>query len=203
MGMPRNHHCIFVETHEDGPKTGYVYQVTGNIQTGMIHEHRKAEQPGISNNFSGVKRLIGTVTSKNYVNIRSAVNSVPPPKSNLTERRRYTPTSHWDVVRSGQMRRFKLWSIAEYFSHLIAEALHLVLIGFIATSASGIIIQTKMERLSELQKLVVRHPDPLIVAARGALHTNLVGSVTRSWLLCEYKLAVSLEFSFRCVTTWE
>ena len=78
--MPRNHHCIFVETHEDGPKTGYVYQVTGNIQTGMIHEHRKAEQPEISNNFGGLKRLIGTVPSNNYVNIRIAVNSIPPPK---------------------------------------------------------------------------------------------------------------------------
>jgi hypothetical protein len=80
MGMLRNHHCIFVETHEDGPKTGYVYQVTGNIQTGMIHEHRKAEQPEISNNFGGLKRLIGTVPSNNYVNIRIAVNSIPPPK---------------------------------------------------------------------------------------------------------------------------
>lgn len=59
-----------------------------------------------------------------------------------------------------------------------------------------------MERLSGLQKLVVRHPDPLTVAARGALHTNLVGSVTRSWLLCEYKLVVSLEFWLRCVTRW-
>jgi len=55
-------------------------------------------------------------------------------KSNLTDLRRYTPTSHWDVVRNGQMKRFKHWSIVEYFSYQFPEVLHLVLIGFIATN---------------------------------------------------------------------
>ncbi|KAF8846716.1 hypothetical protein BDZ45DRAFT_608527 [Acephala macrosclerotiorum] len=36
MGMPSNYHAIFVETYEDRNKTRYLYQVTGNIQTGMI-----------------------------------------------------------------------------------------------------------------------------------------------------------------------
>jgi len=83
MGMPRNHHGIFVETHEDGDKTGYLYQVTGNIQTGMIHEHKKAKQPEMSNSFGGLKQLIGTVTPNNYVYIRSVVNGVPPPKKTI------------------------------------------------------------------------------------------------------------------------
>jgi hypothetical protein len=65
MGMPRNHQAIFVETHEDGDKTGYLYQVTVNLQTGMIHEHRKTIQPEMINSFGDLKQLIGTVTPNN------------------------------------------------------------------------------------------------------------------------------------------
>jgi hypothetical protein len=44
-GLPLDHHSIFIETHESGPKTGCIYQVTGNIQTGMVHGHRKSDIP--------------------------------------------------------------------------------------------------------------------------------------------------------------
>jgi len=91
MGMPRNHHVIFVETHEDGDKTGYLYQVTGNIQTVMIHEHRKAKQPEIPNSFGGLKQLIGTFTPNNYVHIRSVVNGVPPPKKQFNGLKKIYP----------------------------------------------------------------------------------------------------------------
>jgi hypothetical protein len=91
MGMTRNHHGIFVETHESGDRTGYLYQVTGNIQTGMIHEHKKAKQPEMSNSFGGLKQLIGTVTPENYVHIRSVVNSVPPPKKQFNGPKKIYP----------------------------------------------------------------------------------------------------------------
>ena len=61
-----------------------------------------------------------------------------------------------------------------YFNHLIPKALPLILIGFIATNTSVIIIHAEMERLSGLQKLVVRHHNLLAVVARGALHMSLV-----------------------------
>jgi hypothetical protein len=72
-----------------------------------------------------------------------------------------------------------------YFNHLIPKALPLILIGFIATNTSVIIIHTKMERLSGLQNLAVRHRSPLAAAARDALRTSLVGLhgffVNASW----------------------
>ncbi|KAF7587109.1 hypothetical protein BBP40_007700, partial [Aspergillus hancockii] len=44
-GLPRDHHALFVETHEAGPSTGHIYHVKGNIQEGMIFEHRVAAEP--------------------------------------------------------------------------------------------------------------------------------------------------------------
>jgi hypothetical protein len=35
-GLPRDHVAIFVETHELGRGTGYIYQVYGNIQQGQV-----------------------------------------------------------------------------------------------------------------------------------------------------------------------
>lgn len=61
-------------------RTGYLYQVSGNIQTGMIHDHKKTKQPEASNSFDGLKQLIGSVTHNNYVHICSIVNGIPPPK---------------------------------------------------------------------------------------------------------------------------
>ncbi|EHK98006.1 hypothetical protein M7I_6241 [Glarea lozoyensis 74030] len=52
-GLPMDHHAIFIETHESGPKTGYIYQVTGNIQTGMVHGHRQSDIPEDMPDFAG------------------------------------------------------------------------------------------------------------------------------------------------------
>ncbi|TVY50553.1 hypothetical protein LCER1_G008410 [Lachnellula cervina] len=79
-GMPRNHRGIFVETKEDGGRSGYLYQVTGDILHGMVYQHKPAKEPETSATFSGLKELIGTVTTNNYVHIRSVVDSIPPPK---------------------------------------------------------------------------------------------------------------------------
>merc|ERR1711939_750346 len=44
-GMPINHVAIFVETHELGPNTGHIFQVSGSIQGGMYHNHRPGKKP--------------------------------------------------------------------------------------------------------------------------------------------------------------
>ncbi|TVY16826.1 hypothetical protein LARI1_G004454 [Lachnellula arida] len=80
LGAPRNHRAIFVETEECGTGSGYLYQVSGNIQNGMIHAHKQTKQPETSPTFTGVKELIGTVTSSNYAHIRSVVDGIPAPK---------------------------------------------------------------------------------------------------------------------------
>jgi hypothetical protein len=72
------------------------------------------------------------------------------------------------------MRRFKLQRTVAYFNHPVPEDLPQLLIGCIAANTSIIIIHTQMERLSGLQKLVVRHRNLLAVAAKGALRTSLV-----------------------------
>lgn len=76
-GLPRDHHAIFVETNEDGAKSGYLYQVSGTIQEGMIYSHKKTRRPEESNTFSS-KTLIGTVTPGNYPRIRSFLRSNHP-----------------------------------------------------------------------------------------------------------------------------
>lgn len=91
IGMPRNHHGIFVETHESGDKTGYLYQVSGSIQTGMVHEHKRARQPETSSSFGGLKNLLGIVTLDNYQYMRSTCDNIPPPEKQFNGPKRIYP----------------------------------------------------------------------------------------------------------------
>jgi hypothetical protein len=79
-GMPRNHHAIFVKTHEGGHKSGFLYHVTGNIQNEMEYNHKNTNDPAESVDFGDLKQLIGIVTKDDYLDVRSIINSVPPPK---------------------------------------------------------------------------------------------------------------------------
>lgn len=60
LGMPRDHHAIFVETNEDGPETGHWFHVSGNVQNGMIYEERVSGKPDLSLTFVA-KEELGTV----------------------------------------------------------------------------------------------------------------------------------------------
>ncbi|KAL2866255.1 uncharacterized protein BJX67DRAFT_142765 [Aspergillus lucknowensis] len=62
---PRDHHYIFIETHEDGPLTGYRFHVIGNIQEGMTFNHRPCIQPEEELVFLGKER-IGVVSVQDY-----------------------------------------------------------------------------------------------------------------------------------------
>ncbi|KMP02946.1 hypothetical protein CIRG_02638 [Coccidioides immitis RMSCC 2394] len=60
-GMPRDHHAIFIETNNPAIGCGHIYQVTGNIQGGMLYEDKPtAFPPEHDPSFLG-KVLIGTV----------------------------------------------------------------------------------------------------------------------------------------------
>lgn len=78
-GSPRDHHAIFVETAKEGLRTGYVFQVVGNIQNGMTHDYKQAPRPEESASFVS-KDYLGTVTTANYPRIRAICDSVPAPK---------------------------------------------------------------------------------------------------------------------------
>ncbi|KAF3913086.1 hypothetical protein AA313_de0200582 [Arthrobotrys entomopaga] len=53
-GGRQDHHAIFIETQEGGPKTGHLYQVTGSMQNVM--EICEAV-PAPKKQFQGPKRL--------------------------------------------------------------------------------------------------------------------------------------------------
>ena len=61
-GMPCDHVALFVETHELGPGTGHTYQVSGNIQQGMYHNHHPGERPEEDRYLAFItKNLLGKV----------------------------------------------------------------------------------------------------------------------------------------------
>jgi hypothetical protein len=78
FGAPRNHHSIFISTSPDN--SGFIYQVTGNIQMGMTYGHRPTTNPEESHDIIS-KTYLGTVSEEDYNNdrIRSVVESIPAP----------------------------------------------------------------------------------------------------------------------------
>lgn len=83
-GMPRNHVAIFVETHELGPGTGHCFQVSGNIQQGMYHNHRFGKKPEEDEQSAFIsKRFLGKVSRADYANgkFQQVCDQIePPPK---------------------------------------------------------------------------------------------------------------------------
>src|SRR5690348_3870964 len=66
QGNP-NHVAIFVETHEAGPGSGFLYHVEGNILQGMAYRPKRAYRPEDSASFvPGTKVLIGRVAVASY-----------------------------------------------------------------------------------------------------------------------------------------
>lgn len=102
-GMPRNHHAIFIETNLPTTGCGHIYQVTGNIQTGMIYEDKPTTSPPeedpsfIDKVVIGIVDATATTTSTATVtamleSIRSILRgNVPPPKKQFDGPRRLFP----------------------------------------------------------------------------------------------------------------
>jgi hypothetical protein len=76
IGAPRDHHCIFVETNDD--ESGYIIQVTGNIQNGMTF------------GFVG-KEHIGTVSKDKYNEIQRVAETIETPKKQFDGPKRINP----------------------------------------------------------------------------------------------------------------
>ena len=99
LGAPRDHHAIFVETNSD--HSGFIFQVTGDIQRGMIFGHKPAKRPEDSNSFVS-KSHIGTVSETNYARIQPIVDSIPPPPRQFNGPKRINP--------SVPLRRYQEWT---------------------------------------------------------------------------------------------
>ena len=50
LGVPRDHHSIFIQTDET-EGTGYLFHVVGTIQTGMEYEAKEYKNPESSASF--------------------------------------------------------------------------------------------------------------------------------------------------------
>lgn len=77
LRAPCDHWAIFIEIEPD--HSGFIFQVTGNIQAGMTFGHRKSNKPEDSTEFMS-KTFIGTVSEENYAKIQSTVEGIPAPR---------------------------------------------------------------------------------------------------------------------------
>lgn len=88
QGLPRDHHAIFIETEADG--SGVIYQVSGSIQEGMKHDHKRAKKPEDSFSFVS-KDYLGTISHANYHSVAGICNTIEPPKKQFDGPRRLYP----------------------------------------------------------------------------------------------------------------
>lgn len=87
-GLPRDHHAIFVEMNND--KSGWLFQVTGDIQTGMRHNDKAARKPEESGTYQS-KIAIGTVATEDFERIKPTCESILAPKKQYDGPRRLYP----------------------------------------------------------------------------------------------------------------
>lgn len=75
LGMPRNHEAVFVETHhpekekekDSSSGKGYIFQVSGNIQQGMYHNHHAGTKPEEDKTSVFVsKEFLGRVARRDF-----------------------------------------------------------------------------------------------------------------------------------------
>ncbi|KAF4628799.1 hypothetical protein G7Y89_g9354 [Cudoniella acicularis] len=90
LSAPRDRHTIFMETSEDGPRMGFLYQVTGDIQSGMTYDYKKARKPEESTTFAS-KEFLRTVTFADYPRVAKICNDITLPKKQFQMNRRLYP----------------------------------------------------------------------------------------------------------------
>ncbi|KAF1841067.1 uncharacterized protein K460DRAFT_197881 [Cucurbitaria berberidis CBS 394.84] len=88
IGAPRNHHSIIIEKNPDG--SGYIFQVTGDVQRGMEFGHKNTNVPEESASFASRKQ-IGTMLITDFDRIQSIVESIEPPAKQFNGPKRINP----------------------------------------------------------------------------------------------------------------
>lgn len=68
-----------------------MFQVTGNIQTGMTYETKSGKKPEESHTYRG-KTLIESVSRANYARIDPACRTIPPPAKQFDGPKRLNPS---------------------------------------------------------------------------------------------------------------
>ncbi|KAF2748590.1 hypothetical protein M011DRAFT_381536, partial [Sporormia fimetaria CBS 119925] len=104
LGAPRNHHAIFIETRNTHTNTltGAIFQVTGNIQTGMTFNHKDINtNPEDDIDFIS-KEFIETIDEQDLDRVKEIVNAVEPPRKQFHGPKRIDP--------SAPLRRRQEWT---------------------------------------------------------------------------------------------
>lgn len=112
VGMPRDHHAIFLEDNED--LSGRIYQVIGSIQYGMSFETKFAKQPETSATFES-KTPVGTVTAANKSRVEEVCRNVPAPKKQFQGPKRLYPNE--------SIRRCQEWTAEAIDALKVAQVL--------------------------------------------------------------------------------
>lgn len=112
LGLPRDHHSFYVEINSTNC-SGDIYQVSGNVQTGMYFNHKQDQIPDKMDDFIS-KEYIGLVAQEDYSNgkFEKTVNSIDPPSKQFEGPRRLYPEV--------KLRRCQEWT-AEVKAALIEE----------------------------------------------------------------------------------
>ncbi|KAI5465407.1 hypothetical protein BGZ63DRAFT_103589 [Mariannaea sp. PMI_226] len=111
LGMPRDHHALFIETNSDG--TGRLIHVTGNVQNGMEFEEREEKRPDDSETFVS-KSFLGTIYAECYRNVSEICKSNAPPKKQFDGPKRLYPEE--------PLRRCQEWT-AEVVESLVSKGI--------------------------------------------------------------------------------
>lgn len=90
IGLPWDHYALFVKTHEAGPQTGHIYNVQGDIQSGMVYEAKATEEPEKSPVFAEKKR-IRTFSKDDHPRFVAIHQNIPAPKKQFKGARRLYP----------------------------------------------------------------------------------------------------------------
>jgi len=111
IGLPRDHHSLFIQTSPSG--SGFIYQVSGNIQTGMLFNHKPSSPPSDEADYISMTQ-IGRVRVQEFENgrLKQVVESVEEPKKQFDGTRRLFPQE--------PLRRCQEWT-AEVIARLGKE----------------------------------------------------------------------------------
>ncbi|KAG5656079.1 hypothetical protein KAF25_001649 [Fusarium avenaceum] len=112
LGAPRNHHALFVQSNED--ETGFLFNVIGNIQSGMEFEAKElSEKPGLSQNFLS-KSQLGWIEADDLHRVEEICRANPPPAKQFDGPKRIDKTK--------PLRRCQEWT-SETVASLRAEGI--------------------------------------------------------------------------------
>lgn len=113
LGMPRNHHAIFVETQDNG--SGTLFNVIGDIQSGMTYETRHmSEKPEVSNPTFISKSSLGWVGVNDLSRVDSVCRANPAPANQFDGPKQ--------IDKNKPLRRCQEWT-SETIGNLKAEGI--------------------------------------------------------------------------------